>query len=365
MSSASAAQCHEDLNLGADAPTQLAKNANDYPEIISLFCGAGGLDWGFDKEGFEIPLAIDISTAAIRTHKANFPQTHSVASDLIELQPDGVHALVSERVQLGARIGLIGGPPCQGFSRANTSSQANDPRNQLPRLYLDIVERLQVDYIVDFVVLENVLGIRDKKHADTFKALMDGLARLGFDVTEKELCALDFGVPQNRRRVILSAMRKDQGYLSVQPLEKLGLKTVREAISHLSEPAFFSKTLTPADIPVHPNHWTMQPKSARFLQPDSHYPEGRSFKRLLWDKASPTVAFGNREIHVHPDGRRRLSIFEAMILQGFPVSFVLKGNLSEQVEQVSNAVPPPLAQSIAAAVKMALKLGDAAAIQTI
>lgn len=356
MSSASAARCHEAPELEPTSPMQSVVADTEPPEVISLFCGAGGLDWGFHQEGFQIPLAIDISGAAIRTHKANFPQTHSVAGDLIELQPEGVHRLVSEQVNAGARIGLIGGPPCQGFSRANTTSQANDPRNQLPRLYLDIVKRLQIDYTVDFVVLENVLGIRDKKHADTYKALIDGLVDLGFDVTEKELCALDFGVPQNRRRVILSAMRKGQGYLPVKPLEKSGLKTVREAISHLAEPVFFNRTLTPTDIPVHPNHWTMQPKSPRFLKPESNYPEGRSFKRLAWDKASPTVAFGNREIHVHPNGRRRLSIYEAMILQGFPPSFVLEGNLSEQVEQVSNAVPPPLAQSVAAAVRFALNL---------
>ncbi|WP_205012922.1 DNA cytosine methyltransferase [Pseudomonas mandelii] len=354
MSSASAARCHEAPERESIPPMQSVTGETEYPEVISLFCGAGGLDWGFHQEGFQIPLAIDISAAAVRTHKANFPQTHSVAADLIKLQPEGVHGLVTEKVSVGKRIGLIGGPPCQGFSRANTTSQADDPRNQLPRLYLDIVKRLQIDYTVDFVVLENVLGIRDKKHADTYKALVDGLIDLGFDVTEKELCALDFGVPQNRRRVILSAMRIGQGYLPVKPLEKAGLKTVREAISHLSEPVFFNRALTPADIPVHPNHWTMQPKSARFLSPESNYAEGRSFKRLVWDKASPTVAFGNREIHVHPNGTRRLSIFEAMILQGFPVSFVLKGNLSEQVEQVSNAVPPPLAQSIAAAVKFAL-----------
>lgn len=353
MSQASAARCHKAPELEPTPPMHSVTGDTELPEVISLFCGAGGLDWGFHQEGFQIPLAIDISAAAVRTHKANFPQTHSVAGDLIELQPEGVHRLVSEKVSSGARIGLIGGPPCQGFSRANTTSQADDPRNQLPRLYLDIVKRLQIDYTVDFVVLENVLGIRDKKHADTYKALVNGLVNLGFDVTEKELCALDFGVPQNRRRVILSAMRKGQGFLPVKPLEKAGLKTVREAIFHLAEPVFFKRTLTPADIPVHPNHWTMQPKSARFLNPESNYAEGRSFKRLVWDKASPTVAFGNREIHVHPNGNRRLSIFEAMILQGFPTSFVLKGNLSEQVEQVSNAVPPPLAQSIAAAVKFA------------
>jgi DNA (cytosine-5)-methyltransferase 1 len=100
----------------------------------------------------------------------------------------------------------------------------------------------------------------------------------------------------------------------------------------------------------------MQPKSHRFLSPTAESGEGRSFRRLNWDAASPTIAFGHREIHVHPNGHRRLSIYEAMLLQGFPADFVLEGNLSEQVEQVSNAVPPPLARSIALAVKSAISV---------
>lgn len=329
----------------------------DLPKIVSLFCGAGGLDWGFHAESFQIPIAVDVSEAAVRTHKKNFSNTHSVAADLIQLQPQGVHELVAKTIPAKSRIGVIGGPPCQGFSRANTTSQTDDPRNQLPKLYLEIVERLQKTYTVEFVVFENVLGIRDKKHAATYKSLMDGLNLLGFDVTEKELCALDFGVPQNRRRIVLSAMRKQQGYGQVRPKTKSGLKTVREAIGGLATPRFFDRKLTPADIPVHVNHWTMQPKSPRFSNPDGDYADGRSFKRLVWDEASPTVAFGHREIHIHPSGTRRLSIYEAMLLQGFPKTFVLEGNLSEQVEQVSNAVPPPLGQSIAAAVKAALLAG--------
>jgi DNA (cytosine-5)-methyltransferase 1 len=328
--------------------------AEDLPQIVSLFCGAGGLDWGFHQEGFQIPLAIDISAAAIRTHKKNFKSTHSVAADLLELKPLGVYQLVRGQVPEGGRIGVIGGPPCQGFSRANTMSQADDPRNELPQRYLDIVKRLKKTYTVEFVVFENVLGIRDKKHAATYKALVEGLDALGFDVTEKELCALDFGVPQNRRRIVLSAMRKGQGYGVVRPEKKVGLKTVREAIGTLITPKYFDRKLAPADIPVHANHWTMQPKSPRFSDPDGDYADGRSFKRLSWDEASPTVAFGHREIHIHPSGTRRLSIYEAMLLQGFPKSFVLEGNLSEQVEQVSNAVPPPLGKSIAAAVKTAM-----------
>ncbi|MDP2028457.1 MAG: DNA cytosine methyltransferase [Thiobacillus sp.] len=324
------------------------------PQILSLFCGAGGLDWGFHQEGFNIPLAIDVSAAAIRTHRKNFSDTHSVVADLIELGPKGVLRLVRKQIPVKTRIGVIGGPPCQGFSRANTGSQADDPRNQLPALYLEIVRQLKKHYAVEFVVFENVLGIRDKKHAETYQSIMDGLDELGFSVTEKELCSLDFGVPQNRRRIVLSAMRKRRGYTKVVPQKSAGLVTVREAIGNLAPPAFFTRDLDPSEIPVHRNHWTMRPKSPRFLNPEEPRGKGRSFKQLSWDKPSPTIAFGHREIHVHPSGTRRLSIFEAMLLQGFPKEFILEGNLSEQVEQVSNAVPPPLARSIAVAVKLAL-----------
>ncbi|RRW94702.1 DNA cytosine methyltransferase [Pandoraea apista] len=333
---------------------QSSTSKPELPQIISLFCGAGGLDWGFHAEGFCIPLAIDLSEAAIRTHKRNFAHTHSVAADLIELGPRGVLRLAKERIPIKSSIGLIGGPPCQGFSRANTGSQPDDPRNELPALYLEIVRQLKKHYSVEFVVFENVLGIRDKKHADTYRSILNGLDELGLDVTEKELCSLDFGVPQNRRRIVLSAMRKRRGYAKVVPQKKRGLTTVREAIGHLAPPAYFARDLDPGDIPVHQNHWTMRPKSPRFLNPSGPRIDGRSFKQLDWDEPSPTIAFGHREIYVHPTGTRRLSIYEAMLLQGFPKGFVLEGNLSEQVEQVSNAVPPPLGRSIAAAVKQAL-----------
>ena len=324
------------------------------PKIVSLFSGAGGLDLGFKDAGFTISVAIDAAEAAIRTHKKNFPRTKAVVGDLIKLRPQGVLEHVRKKLVPGQRIAVIGGPPCQGFSRANTGSVSNDPRNRLPKLYLEIVEELQRLYTVEFIVFENVLGIRDKKHAKTYKALMQGIADLGFDVTEKELCSADFGVPQNRRRIVLSGMRKGQRYTPVKPRRRQGVETVREAIGGLKAPTYFKFGLEAKDIPVHPNHWTMQPKSPRFENPEAETGDGRSFKRLNWDLASPTIAFGHREIHVHPDGRRRLSIYEALLLQGFPKEFVLEGNLSEQVEQISNAVPPPLARSVALAVKRAL-----------
>lgn len=326
------------------------------PRVVSLFAGAGGLDLGFKDAGFTIAVAIDLAPGAIRTHKRNFPWTHSEVGDLIKLQPKGVLEIVKKVIPLGERIAVIGGPPCQGFSRANSASLASDPRNKLPKLYVDIVQTLQQAYTVEFFVFENVLGIRDKKHLDTFNALKTDLKALRFDVTEQELCAVDFGVPQNRRRIILSGLRFGQGYGEIKPRKRAGFKTVREAIGNLAPPKYFQRGLNPEEFPEHPNHWTMQPKSARFSNPEAYTSEGRrSFKRLKWEEASPTIAFGHREIHVHPNGRRRLSIYEALLLQGFPPSFVLEGNLSEQVAQVSNAVPPPLARSVANAVKLALR----------
>jgi DNA (cytosine-5)-methyltransferase 1 len=324
-------------------------------KIISLFCGAGGLDLGFKDEGFKIALAIDFEKAAIDTHKKNFSETKSLTADLTELGPKGVLALVDQVLERGDRIGVIGGPPCQGFSRSNPNSKPDDPRNSLPSLYVKIIAELQKHYVVDFVVFENVLGMKDKKHSEKYLSLISGLKSLRFNVDERELCALDFGVPQNRKRIIISAISRQFNVEALTLLPRAGLKTVKEAIGGLGEPAFFHKDLSQSDIPFHPNHWTMKPKSKRFFEPMAVSNKTRSFRKLSWEKASPTIAFGNREIHVHPEGKRRLSIYEAMLLQGFPHTFVLKGNLSQQVTQISNAVPPPLARSLAVAMGNIIK----------
>ena len=145
--------------------------------------------------------------------------------------------------------------------------------------------------------------MKDPKHAAKYNSLVGGLKKLGVDVHEKELCALDFGVPQNRQRIVLSAMKKGNGYSDVVPQKLEGKKTVRETIEGLCEPAFFYRGISASEIPHHPNHWTMRPKSSRFNE-DSPHNKTRSFRRLNWDKASPTIAFGNREIHLHPSGTK-------------------------------------------------------------
>jgi len=329
------------------------------PKIVSLFSGAGGLDLGFQRADFPLSFAVDLSPAAIQTHRRNFEGAVSVAADLTELGAGGVLAHLDSILEPGESIGVIGGPPCQGFSRANTGSAANDPRNRLPLLYLQIVEALQAKYTVEFVLFENVLGIRDAKHSVTFRGILAKFRDIGLTPNVNEYSALDYGVAQTRNRVIISGFRNEEVARNFKPkkVEASDL-TVRSVIGDLPDPAFFARGLEKSAIPHHENHWTMRPVSKRFSQPGGADRAGRSFRRLEWDKPSPTVAYGHREIHVHPDGRRRLSIFEAMLLQGFPDEFVLEGTLSSQVEQVSNAVPPPLAQSLATAVKTAMRKLD-------
>lgn len=342
------------------APRPTAKLCSDVtktplPRIVSLFSGAGGLDLGFRQNNYEIVYAVDKDRWAVETHRTAFPETHCDQFDLTKVPLEEIIKAIGRQLHPGERIGVIGGPPCQGFSRSNAQSKANDPRNRLPLLYLKIVQALKRSYSVEFIVFENVLGIQDKKHHRTFEGILHALQTLGLHETVNDYDAYDFGVPQHRHRIIIAAFQSSKALRAFAPrLEVSACKTVREAISDLPDPTFCSRSKHILNS-FHPNHWTMRPLSARFGDPQNFTNSGRSFRILEWDKPSPTVAYGHREIHVHPNGKRRLSIYEAMLLQGFPKNFRLFGPFSAQVEQVSNAVPPPLALSLAKAIERSLK----------
>ncbi|MBK4772211.1 MAG: DNA cytosine methyltransferase [Pantoea sp. Morm] len=321
-------------------------------QVLSLFCGAGGLDLGFKSEGYKIRLAIDSSVAAIATHMHNFPKSVSIQADVIELGKEGLVALCEKFLKKDEPLGIIGGPPCQGFSRSNIKSESNDPRNKLALIYIDFIDELKKIYDVNFIVFENVLGLKDKKHIHTYNSIIENLECIGFNVNSFVLNAKDFGVPQDRKRVIIIAL-KNKPDASMEFVEKISkLKTVKDTIYGLPEPTYFSRSLTSSEIIHHPNHWTMVPKSKKFKDSSLLESKTRSFRVISWDKPSPTIAYGNREIHVHPNKNRRLSIYESMLLQGFPKSFELKGTFSQQVTQISNAVPPPMAKIIAKKIKI-------------
>ena len=333
----------------------IARMPRETRAIVSLFCGAGGLDLGFRQAGYRAVLACDNSLPAVKSFNANTRLKVARQLDLTTVSVGEFLGLVGKAAGTSKVVGLIGGPPCQGFSRANIQKRHTDPRNRLLTKYAELLAALNKAHDLDFFVFENVLGLGCPMYRSRFATLQGRLKDAGFDIFPFQLNANRFSVAQNRPRLFVVGINTKHAWKSFVPPSGSGEKVVvRTVLEGLPTPALYSRGLTPGDIPFHPNHWTMVPRSARFGGPLSA--KSRSFKRLDWEEESPTVAYGNREIHVHPNGTRRLSILEAMLLQGFPRSYRLKGTLSDQVTQVSNAVPPPVARALAEQINKTFRL---------
>jgi DNA (cytosine-5)-methyltransferase 1 len=306
------------------------------------------MDLGFRQKGFRPVLALDDNQAAVETYNFNDSRGIALNCNLSELSGPELVALVRAVSPDQPPRGVVGGPPCQSFSPGNRQKKRRDPRARLGLDFARLVQALNEEFRLDFFVFENVAGLRWAAHSHRFRRIVAGLRRAGFHVFQGELDAGNFGVAQNRRRLLLVGINKEiypwANYQFPAPLSNR-TPSVWTALAGLPNPTFYRRDLAPEDIEFHPNHWTMNPRSAKFQS--RIHGEGRSFRRLKWGKPSFTVAYGNREVHVHPNGRRRLSVFEAMRLQGFPESYVLRGTLSDQISQVSDAVPPPLAAALA------------------
>jgi DNA (cytosine-5)-methyltransferase 1 len=320
-----------------------------------LFCGAGGLDLGFEDAGFEVGLALDKKADSVASYNWNRPEQGVAQTfDLSRATCDDIDTLYGSSFHPTA---VIGGPPCQSFSQANVNQRSDDNRIKLPMAFANLVAGLHARSPLDFFVMENVIGLVKQKHLAKLEAVEKVLADAGFIHRRLLLNAADYGVAQRRPRLFLvgiDSKRFSDLDLSTLTLEPSAPLTVKDAIGDLPEPTFFSRNA--ALNAHHPNHWCMTPRSPKFSREGGVTPgvAGRSFKTLSWAKPSITVAYGHREVHVHPDGRRRLSVYEAMLLQGFPPQYELVGNLSSQIDQVSEAVPPPLAKAVANGVQRLL-----------
>ena len=327
--------------------------------VLSLFSGAGGLDLGFRNAGFQPRLAIDINPTAVKTYQNNNPGTTAVAMDLSTTPPSDLADLWEICCPGVAPIGIIGGPPCQGYSPSNVHQTQDDPRRKLLFNYSDTLTAFKDRFGIDFFVLENVPGLLHKKHCALFDEFVEQCDKAGFEVSDATLDAGTFGIAQHRERLVIVGINRQR-----HPLAELDLSAgdqvplnVSEVLRGLPEPAYCAKDLEAGSIPHHRNHVTMVPRSKKFT--DGSLTRGNSgglsFKVLAWDAPSYTVAYGHNEVHVHPECHRRLSIYEAMLLQGFPQrGYYLHGTFTEQVQLISNAVPPPLGEGIANAIVTSL-----------
>jgi DNA (cytosine-5)-methyltransferase 1 len=342
--------------LSKNTPVRAEQKANRAGGLVSLFCGAGGLDLGFENAGFAVIAAVDIRTPSIESYNHNRQLATGHVADVTCLTPAKLDRLAGRRLE---PVGLIGGPPCQSFSRAAHSAD-DDHRHELPLEFARLLRSFNGRSAVTFFVFENVPGLLKKKHATRYKSTVSAFSKAGFSVQAELLNASSFGVAQDRPRLILVGFNKSLcpglEWTPPTPTHTFPL-TVRSAIGKLPPPRYWERDLDPSSIPIHQNHWCMVPKSKSFTTPGALVQgtaRGRSFRTLDWNQPSPTIAYGNREVHVHPSGCRRLSVYEALLLQGFPSEYVLRGSLSAQITQVSEAVPPPLAEAIALSIKASL-----------
>jgi DNA (cytosine-5)-methyltransferase 1 len=337
--------------------------------LLSLFSGCGGMDEGFLQAGFEVGAAYDVSWPAVQSYSANHVigskrpgrPTRVYVEDLSYIEP---RFLVQDWLlnELEPPIGIIGGPPCQAFSIGNSRPKTDDPRAKLVYHYGEILSELARAFPLKFFVLENVSRLSLGPQRTSLDSFIKTARKAGFSVSENILDAQYFGVPQRRSRVFVVGLHKDahaEDFLAPAGSILAKAPTVRDTIGHLPDPKEHSPGLKTDATWYHPNHWAPAAKSEKFRSGalSSDRIQGRSFRVLKWDEPSWTVAYGHREVHVHPTGTRRLSVYEAMLLQGFPKSYELKGTISQQITQVSDAVPPPLAKAAATAIASQLQLG--------
>lgn len=303
--------------------------------VIDLFCGAGGFSRGFKDVGFEIVLGIDNFSPAALTFSKNFPEAKVIVEDIKNIRGEDLESLV------GTPDVIIGGPPCEPYTGANPR-RMKDP---LDRLYVDPVGRLVLHYIrlvgdlqPRFFVMENVPGIVENGLRE---AIQNELARVGYEkVYFNKLYAEDYCTPSHRLRVFISNIK-------LKPKKCKRRIPVIEAIGDLPEPGS-------AHIP---NHEPV-PLPRRKLKKISKLKWGEAlikyrgakrlhgnFIRLHPYRIAPTVMGSSR--FVHPFEDRLLTVREHARLMGFPDDHVFLGGRDVQFNEVGEAVPVPLARSIA------------------
>lgn len=333
------------------------------PVAVDLFAGAGGLGYGFRREGYRVALAIEPDRHAAQTYRLNNPGVPVIEARITER----TRAASLKRYMPRTRTinVLLAGPPCQGYSAAG-SRRPEDPQNQL----FGHVARLARQLKVDNVVLENVPGVRRVNGHGFLHEILDALEEAGFTAAAHLLRAYDFGVPQRRVRYFFLARR---GRRSIPPSEpppshrRHGQQDALDAplpetpalIALLGAlptlgPGVDAERMITSDGRELTNMSTMK-HSDRVIRRIASFRPGTepiSYRRLGPVEARTIVA-GHRALPVHPTEHRTISVREAAVIQGFPLDYFFCGPRAEQPLQVANAVPPPLAAAVARHLKSA------------
>jgi DNA (cytosine-5)-methyltransferase 1 len=330
----------------AARPSRRAANAK--PVVVDLCCGMGGLSLAASQLGMRVVVGTDISPTALRTFQKNFGSAEAIQGSVLspKVLDSCAESLKPWRLQ-GAPLLVVSGPPCQGFSAAGTRD-AGDPRNRI----LGAVARAIVKLKPDCAIVENVSTLLTKKHARRVATFNKVLRDAGYSVCHVLLDAVDFGVAQKRRRAFFLITRQkldeDAVVKAVRRLRRKK-KTVRAALAGLPKPAvrpdIYDDTQEFGSVS---NHFAMRhsPKVKEKIAAIRPGTGPMSYRRLHASRPSNTIFSGHRAPPSHFSQARSITVREAARLQGLPDTFRIYGSFANQMEQVTNAVPPPLARAV-------------------
>lgn len=340
--------------------------------IIDLFCGCGGLSLGFENAGFNVLLGIDMWEDALVTYRHNHKNGNTLCADLASLPVEEVDKAINhKKVDV-----IIGGPPCQGFSIAGKRI-VDDERNKLYKSFVRMVAYFKPKAFV----LENVPNILSIGDGAVREAIIKDFSELGYKVTYKVLLAADYGVPQNRRRVIFVGMLDGKEFVFPEPTVKQPV-TSKEAISDLPEGGIedggdyslppqteYQKLMRQGCEKLYNHEITIH--NDRTKEIIAMVPDGGNYKDLpvelqntrkvhiAWTRLNskrPSITIDTGHFHhFHYEYNRVPSARESARFQSFPDSFVFIGNKTSKLKQIGNAVPPLMAEVIANEIKKQLK----------
>lgn len=327
--------------------------------LISLFAGAGGMDLGFEKAGFNVAVANEFDPKICPTYRHNHKHTHLIEGDIRNISDADIEV---ENV-----IGLIGGPPCQSWSEAGSLGGIEDPRGKLFYDYIRILQKKQPL----FFVAENVSGMLAKRNFEAVQNILKLFNQSGYDVQYKLLNSNNYHVPQVRERVFYVGFRKDLGIKDFTYPEPLAEKklTLQDAIWDLKDTA----------LPANPKN-----KHREDLKILNHEYFTGAFSTIFmsrnrvkaWDEPAFTVQASGRQCQLHPqapkmvkfgpndmrfvEGQehlyRRLSVRECARVQGFPDDFeFLYTDVDVGYKMIGNAVPVEFAYAVAKQIYDCLK----------
>ncbi len=312
--------------------------------FVDLFCGAGGLSKGLEMSGLEGICGLDWFKEACMTYSRNFDHPF-VNGDIKSPEIKEQFYKTVEKQLNGRRLDIVaGGFPCQGFSMAGNRI-VDDPRNSLYLELIEIVKHLQPD----FVICENVKGLRSMLNGLVEKKIIDDFHAIGYEMNVMTLCAADYYTPQKRERVIFIGNRIGLKNFHPKPiLQPSQYITTGAAIADLMEMPE-NKAFNHVPTKHRPD------MAQRMLE----LPEGQSlykgysdaWKKCPWGEASCTIKENHGGVNIHPKLPRVLTAREMARLQSFPDDFIFEGPKNKQLVQIGNAVPPLLGKAIGLAVR--------------